>query len=199
VNRESNDDHLQVAHLILQLGRLPVRSDCWECFQPKLYHATIAGLFYALPGLSGAQQVVLAQLVNVIAGSLTLAIIWKFIAWQIQGSAQRLTIFALLAYNPALAGINAQATNDSFAILFGTLALYFAARFLAAPGPDWNPRLRDSAGMIVFTNLAALSKGTGLVIMAAILGGLALLCWQRWRAAQRVPRAAIWQASLLTA
>src|SRR5262249_51149586 len=129
-NRQANDNHLEVANLIVQTHRLPVRADCWECFQPKLYHVALAGLFLLLPGLPGSLQITLGQLVNVVAGSLTLLIVWRFIVWQVAGPAQRLTLFALTAFVPALAGINAQATNDSLAILFGTLALYSAARLL---------------------------------------------------------------------
>ena len=199
VNRQANDDHLQVAHLILQLQRLPVRSDCWECFQPKLYHASLAGLFYLLPWLSSTQQIVLSQLINVVAGGLTLLIIWRFLVWQVAGPMQRSALLALLAFNPALSGINAQATNDSFAILFGTLALYSAARFLTTPGTLAVKRRRDWLGMIAGTILAALSKGTGLIVLVAILATLALVAWQQLRAARALPTAALGQATVLTA
>jgi hypothetical protein len=41
-NREANDDHMQVISLIIKSGTLPNKSDCWECYQPKLFHYTAA-------------------------------------------------------------------------------------------------------------------------------------------------------------
>jgi hypothetical protein len=70
--------------------------------------------------------------------------------------------FSLLALNPGLIGINAQATNDSFVILFATLALYSGYHFFE------KRRVRDFIGMTTAAILAALSKGNGLVVCIAI-------------------------------
>ena len=42
VNHEANDDHMQVIRIIRATGQLPLKPDCGECFQPKLFHATAA-------------------------------------------------------------------------------------------------------------------------------------------------------------
>jgi hypothetical protein len=75
-----------------------------------------------------------------------------------------------LALNPALIGINGQATNDSFAILFSSLAFYFGWHFFQSQ------RTGDFCWMSVFSILAALSKVNGLIIFIAIVAvfGIAL-------------------------
>jgi len=75
----------------------------------------------------------------------------------------RFLSFSLLALNPALIGINAQATNDSFTILFGTMALYFGYRFFQQLRP------LDFMAMSLATILASLSKGNGIVVFIAIV------------------------------
>src|SRR5262249_24157136 len=76
--------------------------------------------------------------------------------------------FSLLALNPVLIGINGQATNDSFAILFGSLAFYFGWLFFQ------NQRTIDFFWMSVSAVLGGVSKGNGLVIFIAILATFAI-------------------------
>jgi hypothetical protein len=73
----------------------------------------------------------------------------------------RLLAFALVSLNPTLIGLNAQATNDSFVILFGTLAIASGCEFFET-GTS-----RPFVLMTVSAVLAALSKGNGLVIFLA--------------------------------
>jgi hypothetical protein len=43
INRQANDNHLEVATRILATGKLPIKGECFECYQPKLYHLLLAG------------------------------------------------------------------------------------------------------------------------------------------------------------
>jgi len=133
-NRDSNDNHDQVITRIMEAGSLPDKEDCWECFQPKLFHYTSAKLLQ-LAGVDPAnvdKHVNLgAGLINFIAGLLSLG----FVALMITripaaGETLRLVAFGLVALNPDLIGISSQATNDPFAILFSTLAIFFTILFL---------------------------------------------------------------------
>lgn len=175
VNREANDPHLEVAQIILQNNRLPTRDDCWECFQPKLYHIILAKLFQAGQIYRPAAQIVAANLFSAAAGVLTLAALWRWMAQL--GLTSRPTgwlAFTLAALNPKLIGINAQATNDSLLILFSTLALHQAWNLLQAPKNSPASRSRVSFGLAcLFTFLAASTKTNGWVTFTAIL--LALL------------------------
>lgn len=171
VNAEANDDHLTVIRIIADEHRLPRLREAWEGFQPKLYHATVAMLWNLNPWQSSAVEVRIAQGVSCLAGIATLAILRAGLAQHRLSAASRLLVLALVALNPVLIGLNAQATNDSFVILFGTLALVAAATFFRTGGR------RPLAVMSIATVLATLSKGNGLVVFAAIVVtfGLALV------------------------
>ncbi len=170
VNREANDDHMEVVDRILQTHTLPQKDDCWECFQPKFYHASVALTLQGL-GMDGASQdtqILVGELVNFLAGVLTVGVLGIFI--------QGLTVkagwikplgYALAALNPQLIGISSQATNDAFAILFSTLALYSTYRFFR------KPRLVTFLLIVFFLSLGIASKTNVWVTAAAI--GLALL------------------------
>ncbi len=181
VNREANDDHMEVVRLILQTNRLPMKDDCWECFQPKLFHFTVATVLRST-GLAGAglnPQTLAAQLINFLAGAITLGIAWIFIRMLPVGSELlRLAAFALTALNPKLIGISSQATNDAFVILFSTLALFFTFVFFQ----KW--KVGHFLLSLLFSALAIVSKTNAWVI---VLGILLALCVNAWvRTAQRI-------------
>jgi hypothetical protein len=73
-----------------------------------------------------------------------------------------------VALNPTLIGLNAQATNDSFVIFFGTLSIERACEFFRTGRPG--PFVLMGAAV----TLAALSKGNGLVVFVAVTATLAL-------------------------
>ena len=75
------------------------------------------------------------------AGIVTLWIALVFLCSEINVSANvRFLSFSLMALNPGLIGINAQATNDSFVILFASPALYSGYHFFE------KRRVRDFIG-----------------------------------------------------
>ncbi len=168
-NRDANDEHFTVIRLILDQHRLPLRDECWECFQPKAYHAAVAAVLACL-GKSGAgnESLLLAGgLLNLIAGVATLALAGTAIhRYSIGGPWLKLSAFGLMALNPALVGISSQATNDAFAILFSTAALIAAGRFLERARP-W-PFL----AMAVCAALAIACKTNTLVTAMAIFVAL---------------------------
>lgn len=41
------DDHFAPIQIILHEGRLPVATDCWECYQPPLYYVLASGVYVA--------------------------------------------------------------------------------------------------------------------------------------------------------
>jgi 4-amino-4-deoxy-L-arabinose transferase-like glycosyltransferase len=117
----------------MQEKRLPRTGDCRECFQPKLYHYLMNHIFQTLDidANNKISQMILAQLLNAFLGTVFLLVIWIFMAALPTGNEPlKLIAFSLVAFNPSLIGINAQATNDTLAILFATLAIYFIWLFL---------------------------------------------------------------------
>jgi len=164
VNSEANDIHMNIIKIMAYENRLPLPHEDREAFQPKLYHGTVAALIKSVPRQATGLHVLIAQLLSCVAGIWTLLLAHRFLMSQVEVSEKvRFIAFSLLALNPVLIGINAQATNDSFVILFGSLAFYFGWHFF------WNPRPSDFCWMLVAAALAGLSKANGLVIFIALL------------------------------
>src|SRR5262245_17414470 len=169
VNFQANDDHMSVIKVMAYDNRIPEVHESREAFQPKLYHGTVAALLKIVRPQSGRVETILAQLISCTAGIFTLLLAYRFFMNEVEFSEKtRFISFSLLALNPALIGINAQATNDSFVILFGSLSFYFGWHFFK------NQRTSDFCWMSVSAVLAGLSKGNGLVIFFAIMAVFAI-------------------------
>jgi hypothetical protein len=162
VNAEANDDHLTVIRIIADDHRLPGLREAWEGFQPKLYHASVALLWDLSPWRTFIVRVRIAQLVSCAAGIATLIVIYGALIRRNLSRQIRTLTFSLVALNPTLIGLNAQATNDSFVILFGALSIVGASQFFRSG------TLRDFLLMTMSVVFAALSKGNGLVLFGAI-------------------------------
>lgn len=168
INEEAFDGHIPVIDIIMREKRIPITEDCWECFQPKLYHLSVAIILKILPHIvnrfySWPFQVHMAQFLNCIAGGITLYFAYLFLAKLPFMSKSRTISFSIIALNPKLIGINAMATNDSFVILFSTICLYYIFDFFSRV--SINSLLYMAASAI----LAALSKGNGLVLFPIIM------------------------------
>ena len=165
VNQDANDPHIEVISMMVK-GVIPQATDCWMCYHPKLYHFTCAVLIRLLDIETVRLQILLSGLINAVAGSLTLLVFYRFLA-QIQLNNQMKVIaFALVALNPKLIGINAQVTNDSFVILLATLSIYHLWQYFGSAS------LIRATGIAVFAALAGITKGSGLVLFAGIMGSL---------------------------
>lgn len=89
-------------------------------------------------------------------------IVYLFLAALSLPADARSVTFALTALAPDIVSASGQATNDALVILFSSLALWAAWRFLRAPSPHL------FLGMTMAVILAGLSKGNGLIVAAAI-------------------------------
>ena len=167
VNAEANDDHLTVIRIIADEHRLPGLREAWEGFQPKLYHASVALLWDLSPWQTSIVRVRIAQLLSCAAGIATLIVIHRALMRRNLSPQIRTLAFSLVALNPTLIGLNAQATNDSFVILFGSLSIVGASQFFRSG------TRRDFLLMTISVVLAVLSKGNGLVLFGAITATLA--------------------------
>lgn len=168
-NRESNDDHITPIRLIMLTNKLPKGGRSVESYQPKLYHYTVAKLA-RLIGVSPSDEnglILTAQGINFVAGVLIVAVTWLFVSQlPIEDPRLKIWTFSLAALNPSLIGISAQATNDTFVILFSVLAVFLAYRFLTS-----NARLAIVLACLC-GSLAIVSKTNGWVTIAAIFGAL---------------------------
>ena len=188
-NRESNDDHMQVISLIIKSGTLPDKSNCWECYQPKLFHYTAAKILQITGAdkLSQNNMILAVELINFLAGLITIAVVEALIRrTPIKSETLKLLGFGLVALNPGLIGINSQATNDTFVILFSILALYCTVLFLQ----------KQKAGtfllMLLFSLLCISSKSNGVVTPIAITLALFIKAWM-----ERKQVAKLWLTGIL--
>jgi len=162
VNRQANDNHIEVVQRML--AGLPAEKDqCWECFQPKFYHGTVAFFAHLFALDSTTSIILLGEAVNVIAGIASLALIWKFLNSLSVRPKVKLFCFGLIALNPIFIGINAQATNDSFIIFLGIFTLFLLFRFFS------QSTLFTTIILILSVNLSLLTKGNGLVIVLSVM------------------------------
>jgi len=165
-NREANDPHIQVIRYILREGTLPEKLECSECFQPKFFHYATAktlGIMRLDRNRDADAQKIVVQFINFIGGITMLFILWIFIdrltdipAWI------KFLGFALLAFNPQMIGINSQVTNDTFLILFCTIAVYAAHLVLRDEG------FVHFLITVIFSLLAVITKTNGWVVVIAI-------------------------------
>ena len=133
VNRQAFDDHIGVINIILQTNKLPVTADCPECFQPKFfYFVASSAVRFAHINLQHENSIIIAtQLLNFVAGEVILILAFLLIKRiQLDHHGAGLITFVLLAFNPALIAANGMASNDTFAILFSSLAIYLCWIFL---------------------------------------------------------------------
>jgi hypothetical protein len=162
-NREANDNHYEVIELILEGRTGLTMADCHECFHPKLFYYVCAAMIRAGGLANEPSRIVAGQLLNALAGMVTLGFVFVALnRLQLQPK-WRLWTFALIALNPRLIAIHGQLSNDSFAILFGTGAIFLTLKLLQSP----------SLGLAVATQLvlsfALMTKGTTWVVAIAMV------------------------------
>ncbi len=182
-NREANDDHVQVISIILKSGTLPDKDNCWECYQPKLFHYTAAKILQLTGAdrLSQDRMILAVELINLMAGLVTVAVAGALITrLPLKKETLKLLSFGLVALNPKLIGINSQATNDTFVILFSTLALYCTVLFLQKQKPA------TFLLILLFSLLCISSKTNGWVTPIAITLALFIKAWMEKKHAARL-------------
>jgi len=171
-NREANDPHIKVIRYILREKSLPEKTDCWECFQPKLFHYTTAkilGILRLDKNRDADSQKIAVQIINFISGVVILIVSWIFISSLTNIPAWiRILGFALLAFNPQMIGINSQVTNDTFLIMFSVIAVHEAYLFLRGGN------LAHFLLVSFFSFLAVITKTNGWVVVISI--ALAFFC-----------------------
>lgn len=168
VNREANDDHMETINILIQQSRLPVKEDCFECAHPKLFYSTVAFVLKGFSITDPTQKIVTTQMINFLMSLVMLGVLWRFIrSLDIADEHLQLLTFGLIALNPALVSINAQATNDTFVITFSMITFYFGRQFID------QKQYRHLILTILFSILTILSKTNGLTIAFAI--GTAIL------------------------
>jgi hypothetical protein len=195
VNREANDDHIDVILRIMAGGPQPTILACNECFQPKLYHVLCARLADMLGAATRDQIILTAQFVNVALGALTLLVGYRVVRRLSPDPLVRFLATSWLALNPALLGINVQATNDTLVIFVGTVLI---ASLIVALADQSSARWTLLVAILA-AGTAPHIKGNGIVLALAALPAIAIVVCRRSSSGRFVPSAAAMVAVLLIA
>ena len=164
----ANDDHIEVAEMIFNEGKIPEPQRCWQCYHPKLYHYSVAQLSHFLDLETRAKRTVLAQSINAIAGIFTLLICWTFIKKQLFREEIKLLCLATIAFNPRFIAIHAQASNDAFLILFGTILIFALYKLME----EFN--IKCFFIVLTVAILAGVTKGNSFILIAGVIVGFLL-------------------------
>jgi len=129
----------------------------------QLFYYVCAAVVRSLGLVSESSRIVTGQLLNSVAGLMTLGLVLLTLNASQFSAKWRLWTFALIALNPRFIAINGQLSNDSFAILFATAAIFFTLRLLRAPS------LWFGVGTQLVLTCALMTKGTTWVVAIAML------------------------------
>lgn len=166
VDRDSN----AVIDIILRQNRLPVTNECEECFQPKLYYYFAAkAIEIGNINLNHKGSIALAlQLMNFAAGEAVIVLAYLLIK-DLDAHFEHVGViaFALAAFNPALMATSSWTENDTFAILFSSIAIYIFWKYLRTNGVGW----LAVSGLFVSISLATKTNtwSTALAIILILL------------------------------
>jgi len=161
-NREANDNHMEAIALIADNKAIPESWECAECFQPKAFYLLSAGVLVVGNITGTVERIVAIQLLNLVFSFFILLFVWKYLRSKSFSETVTLLLFSLVALNPALAGINAQITNDTIIILLGVLSIFYLDRFMHTGNS------RDGMLMGLFVLLCPVVKGSGIVLMGCV-------------------------------
>jgi len=188
VNPPTNafDDHFRPITLLLETGRLPAASDCWECYHPPVFYVVSAGIA-RLASFAGVAAVGVQKIVHFMPclyGILTLVLLASILRRLRLPTLPTCVAFATACFLPRHVYMSAMHSNDTIAYLGVTLCV---ALNLAA----FDDGLRPRRLVLLALALAAtvLTKYTSLVALPMVLAPFAA-AWA-WRLAPGRRRIAI--------
>lgn len=163
-----SDHHYEVIESILREGRIPMAQDYAQAYHPPAYY--ILSLPWAVVG--GARSV---EVFSLLLSILNLWLLFRLLrdSTFVESDRARLHGMALTAFLPHLVLYSVLVTNDSLAMLVGTLALLAAMRFHS------DPKISNAAIAGLVAALGLLTKGTLIAHAGVLLFVVAVVSWQR--------------------
>ncbi len=123
----SFDDHFEPIFLIMEEGAIPLKTACWECFQPPIFYivsATVGNAAEILTNIDPAEQLKLFQFLPCLYGILTVWIIYLILNRVRISSFARLLAFGTVCFLPRHIYMSAMHTNDTLSYLLVSLCVY---------------------------------------------------------------------------
>jgi hypothetical protein len=163
-----NDDHYEVIESILREGRFAMAGQYAQAFHPPAYY--VLSLPWAM--LGGPRFVEVFSLLLSIANTWLLFLLLGR-RELIGDDRARLHAMALTASLPQFVVFSILVSNDSLAMLVGTLALLAALRFQS------DPSISNAAVAGLVAALGLLTKGTLIAHAGVLLLVIAVVSWHR--------------------
>jgi tetratricopeptide (TPR) repeat protein len=171
------EGHLAYIDFIRHSGRLPLKDDGWEMFQPPLFYVTADLVLSSanLPTQSEGGLMCLRMLTLACClGQIVLAFACLRLLFPRKAAVQ-LVGLVLVAFLPMNLYIFEYVTNEGMAAAVGTLAIYLCLRTILAPAmsPRWCAAVGAAMGAALLTKVSALVLVPA--VLAAIVARLATL------------------------
>jgi hypothetical protein len=153
LNPNNNDDHGAVVKYLVQHGRFPTLWETLEAQHPPLYYLLCAPFWKWTESDKGM------QLLSLICSIATLLVMYRFIynTSLIENARARLYSFLVVCFLPQFVMFNLYVSNDTLAILIGSISILQAWRYI------WSKRRRD---LVLLGAIMAVGLFTKLIFLA---------------------------------
>lgn len=161
----NRDFHLGVILRMVSTGRIPISNETDQSYHPPLYYLITAPIF----AVTHRPKVV--QLFSLACAIATLWVLYRLIVFTpLFGRVRdRLILFAVVVVHPQLIAYGLYLSNDTLAILLGSLVAWQLWRWLTDPSPGGVRMLG------VICGLGLLTKGTFVAIVPVVAVLLVLI------------------------
>lgn len=129
LNPPSNtyDSHLEPIELILNLGALPAKDACWQCYQPPVFYSISAAVakFVSSIGFDSSQEIrKILQFVATLYGMITLVVLHQILKKLPLSNFARLLALGTVCFLPRHIYMSAMHSNDTLAYLGVAVSAY---------------------------------------------------------------------------
>ncbi len=171
-NTRANDDHVIVSDLIskalISEQGSPPYDACATCYHPRLFHFTATLPCIVGKACNPETARVFGQLFNSLLSCLLVVGVLQWLRAFVTRQWVQLIVFVLVAFNPRLVLVGAQASTDMPAIFFSFVCAYYWHLFLVGKSR------KHLALVFCALVLSFLSKGTAMALFGGIAVSLAM-------------------------
>jgi hypothetical protein len=170
------DDHFEPIQLIMDTGRIPAKTACWECYQPPVFYWTSAMIGKSLVASGIATKSSLPkflQFLNCLYGIATLGVVFLILRLLPLSDFAKLCGFGLLCFLPRHIYLSALHSNDTLSYLAIAVCVYLLVLILEKKHPSvWHLLLLSAmVSVTIFT------KYTTFIILPTVFLAFVSIPW----------------------
>ncbi|OGS13981.1 MAG: hypothetical protein A2234_05440 [Elusimicrobia bacterium RIFOXYA2_FULL_58_8] len=160
------DNHFKPIFLIMDLGAVPAKDACWQCYQPPVFYwmSAVAGDIAVSLGMGFPQLLKLFQFISCFYGILTVGVVYLILRKLPLSDFARLISFGVVCFLPRHIYMSAMNSNDTMSYLFVALSIYL---LLTAIERGFDRPILVITGIIV--SITLFTKYTTYVMLPVIL------------------------------